>query len=400
MPLFSSRIRSSGPLLAVTTLFLMAGLLAGTWFSRIPAVTGNLDLDVGQIGLLLLFFSLGALVVFQMIGRVIGRFGSHRVAHVAGFGFAGAIALVALAPNAASFALALFLSGFSFGGLNVALNAQGVAVERLLGRPIMNMLHGWFTTGMLVGSLIGGGAVAVGLDPVPHFAGMAVVAVAIAGVAGPRLQPDAAAPSRESAHRRTRLLPRTLWPLAILAFCASVTEGAMYDWCALYIHEQLGASEGTGAVAFAIFSLAVLAGRFGGDRAVVRLGSVGVVRAGSALAGAGVAAGLAAGTVPTGMIGFAALGLGVSVLTPLFYSIAGARTDVPSAQGVAAVATCGMLGLLAGPPLLGNLADATSLRLALAVVALPCALMFGMAVHARSASGDPETAAVAEGATA
>jgi fucose permease len=400
MPLSPSRVSPPSPLLAVISLFIMIGLLAGTWFSRIPAVTGKLDLDVGQIGLLLLFFSLGALVVFQVVGLVIARLGSHRVAHVAGFGFVGAIALVALAPNAASFALALLLSGFAFGGLNVALNAQGVTIERHLGRPIMNMLHGWFTTGMMVGSLLGGGAVAVGLDPVPHFAGMAVAAVAIVGVAGPRLLPDAPAPSRESTRRRSRLLPRTLWPLATLAFCASVTEGAMCDWSALYIHDELGASEGTGAIAFAIFSLAVLIGRFGGDRAVVRLGSVGVVRAGSALAGAGVAAGLAAGTVPAGMIGFAALGLGVSVLTPLFYSIAGSRPDVPSAQGVAAVATCGMLGLLAGPPLLGNLADVTSLRMALAVVAVPCAVMFGMAVHARSASRDPETAAVAEGAAA
>jgi MFS family permease len=400
MSINSSRFRSSGPLLAVTTLFLMIGLLAGTWFSRIPAVTSNLDLDVGQIGLLLLFFSLGALVVFQVIGRVIARYGSHRVAHVAGFGFAAAIALVALAPTAASFALALFLAGLAFGGLNVALNAQGVTIERHLGRPVMNMLHGWFTTGMMVGSLLGGGAVAIGLGPVPHFAGMTGVALAIVVVAGPRLLPDAPAAPAESARRQSRLLPRTLWPLAILAFCASVTEGAMYDWSALYIHEDLGASEGTGAIAFAVFSLAVLIGRFGGDRAVVRLGSVGVVRMGSALAGAGVLAGLAVGTVPAGMVGFAALGLGVSVLTPLFYSIAGSRPDVPSAQGVAAVATCGMLGLLAGPPLLGNLADVTSLRFALAVVAVPCTVMFVMAVHARSAFREADMAAVAEGAIA
>jgi MFS family permease len=400
MSLFTSRFRASGPLAAVTSLFLMIGLLAGTWFSRIPSVTDNLDLDVGQIGLLLLFFSLGALVVFQVIGRVIARFGSHRVAHGAGFGFATALSLVALAPNAAGFAVALFLSGFTFGGLNVALNAQGVTIERQLGRPIMNTLHGWFTTGMLAGSLLGGAAVAVGLGPVPHFAAVTLTSWAIVVVAGPRLLPDAPAAPRVSTRHRTRLLPRTLWPLAILAFCASITEGAMYDWSALYVHEELGAGEGTGAIAFAVFSIAVLMGRFGGDQAVSRLGSVGMVRAGSALAGVGVLAGLAGGSVVAGTIGFAALGLGVSVLTPLFYSIAGSRPDVPSAQGVAAVATCGMLGLLAGPPLLGNLADVTSLRLALAVVAVPCAVMFGMAAHARSAEREREPAVVTEGAVA
>lgn len=380
----------------------MIGLLAGTWFGRIPAVTANLGLDVGQIGLLLLFFSLGALVVFQVVGKAISRFGSHRVARGFGFAFPVAIALVAIAPDPATFALALFVCGFSFGGLNVALNAQGVAIERRLERPIMNTLHGWFTLGMLAGSLLGGLAVAIGLGPIPHFLGITIACLAIAIVAMPGLVPDEPATGVRHGEKRRRgvHLRRLLWPLALLAFCASVTEGSMYDWSALYVHDSLGRSEGAGALTFAVFSLAVLVGRFTGDRVVARLGEITVVRIGGALAGTGLTLGLAIGTLPAAMAGFAALGLGVSVLTPLFYSSAGSRPEIPSAQGVATVATCGMLGLLAGPPLLGTLADGTSLRVALAVVALPCIVIVLLAANARPARSPGVQAGLARTARA
>lgn len=157
----------------------------------------------------------------------------------------------------------------------------------------------------------------------------------------------------------------------------------MYDWSALFVHETLDRSESAGALTFAVFSLAVLVGRFSGDRLVTRLGAFQVVRIGGTLAGGGLVLGLAIGTLPASVTGFAALGLGISVLTPLFYSSAGSRPDIPSAQGVAAVATCGMLGLLAGPPLLGTLADVTSLRLALAMVAMPCSVIVLLAANAR-----------------
>lgn len=382
---FPLHARPTSPRLAVTAMFLMIGLLAGTWFGRIPAVTASLDLDVGQIGLLLLFFSLGALVVFQVVGKVIARFGSHRVALGFGYAFPVAMSLVAIAPNPAAFALALFVCGFSFGGLNVALNAQGVEIERRLGRPIMNTLHGWFTLGMLAGSLLAGLAVSVGLGPIPHFLGISVTALAIVLVAAPELVRDELSTEVDHGGRRRRgaLLPRPLWPLAILAFCASITEGSMYDWSALFVHETLDRSESAGALTFAVFSLAVLVGRFSGDRLVTRLGAFQVVRIGGTLAGGGLVLGLAIGTLPASVTGFAALGLGISVLTPLFYSSAGSRPDIPSAQGVAAVATCGMLGLLAGPPLLGTLADVTSLRLALAMVAMPCSVIVLLAANAR-----------------
>ena len=290
-----------------------------------------------------------------------------------------ALALLAVVPSPYLLAVVLFVDGVAFGGLNVALNAKGVATEQHLGHRIMGSLHGFFTAGMLLGSIVAALVARAGVGPAPHFAVMAAIGLAILALAGGNLLPDQATTSGASGRDRHVLLPRVLWPLGLMAFCASVSEGAMYDWSALYVHQELGGSEATGAAAFAAFSLAVLVGRFGGDRVVDRFGPATIVRLGSAIAGAGLLSGLVVDSIAAVACGFAALGLGVSVLTPMFYSAAGSRAGVSSAQGVAAVATCGMLGLLAGPPLLGNFADTTSLRLALAFVAVPCAIMIVMA---------------------
>lgn len=375
--------------LAISGLFLIPGLLAGAWFVRIPAVMAQHDLrDTGQVGLVLLSFSLGALVVFQVAGRLIARYGSSRVATTGGVAMCVVMALLALAPSPILLAGALFAMGLAIGGQSVARNAKGVTTERHLGHRIMGSLHGCFTVGILIGSAIGGLAARAGIQPPLQFAVMAAIGLAIVLAAHRDLLPDPATAAATTEKERHVLFSRTLLPLGIMAFCASLSEGAMYDWSALYVHRDLGASEATGAYAFAAFSLAVLVGRFGGDRVIDRLGAANVVRLGSAIAGTGLIIGLAIDTIPAVVGGIAALGLGVSLLTPMFYSAAGSREGVSSAQAVAAVATCGMLGLLAGPPLLGNLASVTSLRLALLVVAIPCATMIVLAENVGSRSRD------------
>ena len=373
-----------GPRFAISSLFLMLGLLAGSWFTRIPAVMAKHDLDTGQIGLLLLCFSLGALTIFQVIGRVIARLGNSRVIDIAGTAMCGFLVLLAVAWSPLMLAITLFVTGLAFGSPNVAINTKGVTIEKHLGTRIMGSLHGCFTAGMLAGSLLASLAARAGIGPAPHFTVMAVFGFAVLAFARGGLLADRVTTDPRDDPGRRVVLPRSLWPLGALAFCASVSEGAMYDWSALYVDRSLDGGESTGALAFAAFSLAVLVGRFGGDRLVDQIGAANVVRMGSAVAGAGLLAGLLVDSIPAAVGGFAALGLGVSVLTPLFYSAAGSREGVSSAQAVAAVATCGMLGLLAGPPLLGNLADITSLRLALAMVAIPCVTMILLASNVES----------------
>ncbi len=392
------RMPHPGPRVAVSTFFLFTGLIAGTWFGRIPAVTSNLDLDKGQIGSLLLFVAVGSLVAFQVIGTMIVRFGSTRCTQYAGYLMSAGLLLAALAPNPASLGVALFVFGFAVGSMSIAMNAQGVIVQQRLGRPIMSSLHGFFTLGTLIGSAIGGLMAELGIGAVPHFLVFSTIGLAVVTVAAPGLIAEDT--SEESSESQSGLVipPRALWPLGVVAFCAGIGEGSMYDWSALYVHDDLGASESVGALAFAAFSTAMLIGRFAGDRVVERLGSANVIRAGSLIAALGLLAGLVAGTVAAAFVGFALLGLGLSVLMPLVYSAAGSHPGISNVRGVAAIATMGFTGLLAGPPILGTLADASSLRAALGVVVILCTIMAVLASKVKTtaiqdeASNYPEIA--------
>ena len=383
-------VATPGPRVAVTMLFLVTGLIAGTWIGRIPAVTSNLELDTGNIGSLLLFFSFGSLVAFQFIGKMIVRNGSQGSIRRTGYLMSASLCLLALAPNPASLGVGLFVVGFAVGSTSVAMNAQGVSVQRLAGRPIMNTLHGFFTLGLLIGSALGSLAAEAGVRPLPHFVGFSLAGLLIVTIAVPGLIPDE--PVRQADEPRAGLVfpPRALWPLGIAAFCAGLGEGSMYDWSALYIHDEMGASESAGALGFATFSTSMLVGRFSGDRIVARLGMVNVIRAGSLVAAAGLLAGLVVDSLFAVFIGFALLGLGLSVLMPLFYSAAGTHPGIPGVRGVASIATMGFTGLLVGPPILGTIAESTSLRAALGVVVVLGVIMALLAGRIAPAATAPE----------
>jgi MFS family permease len=387
-----------GPRGAISAIFLVSGLIAGTWFGRIPAITSNLDLDKGQVGALILLLSVGSLVAFQFIGRAVTRFGSARVSWFSSSLAAVALTLLALAPNAVALGMALFASGFAIGATGVSMNAQGVIVQRHLGRPIMNSLHGCFTLGTLGGSAIGGMLARADVGPVPQFLGISVIAIAVVTAALPGLLDDDPVEGTAGSGHGLALPPKALMPLGILAFCAGLGEGSMYDWSALYVHEDLGASESTGALAFATFSLAMLIGRFSGDRIVQRIGTVNVVRVGGSIAAVGLLGGLAVNSLAAVFVGFALLGLGLSVLMPLFYGAAGTHPGIPGVRGVAAIATMGFTGLLAGPPLLGTLAEVASLRASLGIVVVLCAIMALLAGNMKTVDSRDEPAVYPEAA--
>lgn len=357
------------PRAAVSLLFLVNGFVLANWLTRIPDVARALHLGSGQVGTALLGMAVGALSAFPLTGGLITRFGSARVT----VGFAAVYALslpaLALAPSLPWLLVALALFGFGNGGMDVAMNAQGVEVERWMRRPIMNALHGFFSLGGLVGAATGG-AVASAAVPVPwHFVAVAVAAlVGVAGARG-RLRPDEATAAGRGGAPVFTLPARALWGLGAVGVCAAIGEGAIGDWSALYLRGSLGTGPGLAALGYAAFSVTMLIGRFAGDGLVARFGPAAVVRAGGALAAVGLAAGLAVPLPALALVGFAAVGLGLAVVIPLVYAAAGAHPTIPRGVAVAGVATIGYSGFLVGPPLLGWLADLASLRVALLLVA-------------------------------
>src|SRR5919198_1262350 len=265
--------------------FFVHGVVIATWVPRIPAIKERLGLTEGSLGVALLGLAVGALLAMQLVGPLLGRFGSRPVTRVAALANAALLVAPALAWNLPSLLLALWLFGISIGLLDTAMNAHGVVVERLRGRPIMAGLHGLWSVGGLVGSVAAGFAARAGWDPLPHFA-LAAAVLGVLAVAGTRgLLPATA--DRLAARERGR----AVLLLGLVGFCSFVGEGTAADWSALYLR-QLGASAGAAAAGFAAFSLAMATCRLLGDRLTARAGPVRMVRAGGLVAAGGLGLGV------------------------------------------------------------------------------------------------------------
>ncbi|MGI5203080.1 MFS transporter [Spirillospora sp. CA-108201] len=355
---------------AVTLAFAAHGLLGAAWVARIPQIKEHLGLSEGAMGVALLGAPVGVVAAVRFAGRIVGRWGSRATTVAAGA--AGALALVplGLAWNLGGLILSLLLMGASLGLMDVGMNAQGVAVERGYGRPLMSGLHGSYSIGTLLAALAGSAAAHAGV-PVPlHLAVAAAVLVALLafGCRGlldrsadefPEPDQDGPAPARS---------PR--WPLVMLGvigLCSFVGEGAMADWSAIYLRENLGTGPGVAGLGYAGCAVAMTVGRLTGDQVVARFGPVPVLRGGSLVAALGLGLGLAVGDPTAAVAGFTLFGLGVAVVAPVTFSAAGNLPRVPPATGISRVTGVGYLGLLGGPPVIGFVAQGVGLTWALAV---------------------------------
>ncbi|MGC4191352.1 MAG: MFS transporter [Thermomicrobiales bacterium] len=405
MPDAIRSLLTPSPRVAVSTFFVLTGFISANWIARIPAAASALDLSTASLGTLLLFVGVGSILAFQFVGRLIERFGSARVTMTFGLIYAISLSGLALAPTPIVLGAALFVYGFTFGATDVAMNAQGVEVEKRLHKTIMGSLHGFFSLGALAGAAVSAGIASLGIGLAPHFLTFSVLGVLAVFWADRGQVPDGPATGAVKATPRKgprfSLPPKSLQVLGMIAFCGALGEGAMADWSALFIHDELGGSEGVAAVGFAAFSTTMLIGRFGGDRVIERFGRVPVMRVAGIVSALGMLIGLVPGTVLAAIAGFAVMGLGLSVVIPIAYSAAGSTPGIPSGRAVAAVATIGYAGFLAGPPVLGWIAKLTSLQIALLLIAVCLVVIAFMALamgrmHGTDAvvAADPESAAI------
>jgi predicted MFS family arabinose efflux permease len=359
---------------AIALAFFADGVLIGSWAARIPAVQGQTNLSNGRLGLALFAASLGALVAMPLAGALCERSGSRPVAIAALLTAAGSLFLAAAAAGFLGLFASLFAFGAGFGGTNVAVNAQGLALERTYGRSILSSFHAAFSAGGLAGAGTGAVIAAAGIGPRAHFGALAVLLVAAAAVGARRLLPRDRGPVPERPRAFARP-PRALLVLGAAAFCTLLAEGAAADWSAAYLSQSLGAAAGAAALGYTAFSLAMALSRTVGDRLNGALGPAGLVRGGGLLAASGLGVALAVGWAPVAYLGFAAMGGGLGVVVPVLFRAAGSTPGVAPSVGVAAVSTIGWLGFLTGPPAIGLAADAVGLRGALVIVVVATLLL-------------------------
>ncbi|KAF2776768.1 MFS transporter [Streptomyces sp. OM5714] len=373
--------------LAIAALFLSLGFQYATWAARIPAIKSDLGLSAAEVGVLLMAAGVGAAVSFPAVAWLMRRMGSRRLSLLSQLGLALLLLALAAAPNYPVALLVMCADGVLVGCLNVAMNAQGAALEARHERNTMARLHAVFSAGSLLAALLASGMTAATGSVAAHFGVAVALLVALGATARTGLlddattsdgaAPDGAAPGAtdpaaaeapgdpEPARRRWTLPSRpTLWMCCAMVF-GTVAEGAMNDWSALYLKDIAEASAELAPLGIAVVSGMMVVARLFADGWRSRFGDGRVVLLGSAVAAAGLAAALVSGGVAPALAGFACMGLGIAAVTPCVYAAAARQ----GSDALTLVAAMGTTGLLAGPPLIGFIAGASSLAWGMGAVA-------------------------------
>jgi MFS family permease len=371
----------SRPRVAVTVVFALNGVLFASIFSRLPAIKDQTDLSAGALGLALLCSMFGLLLSQLGTGPLVARFGSRPVVLAGALGYSAGLIPVALSTSFGALAAAFLFVGLAGGALDVSMNVHGITVERRLDRPILATLHAGFSFGGLIGAVAGGLVAGAGVDVVTHLTVAAAIGVVVTLVAARFLLPRAADAAPEGP--RFARPSRGLLAVGLFAFCALLSEGAVNDWAAVYLDEDLETGEGLAAGGLAAFSLTMAVGRLVGDRLTEALGPVRLARGGGVLAAAGLGLAVLAGSAALAIAGFAAAGVGLAALFPLAVRAAAERGE-SAGPSVSAVSAIGYLGFLAGPPAVGGMAELAGLRAGLALVVILCAVVVALAGAVRA----------------
>jgi MFS family permease len=369
--------------------FFLTGAVVAAWSTRIPAIQERLHLAPAALGLAILGLEAGAVAGLPIGGALVARIGSRRSLR-AGFAvYPTALLAVAAAPGLAALALALAVMAAANSVVDVAMNVQGVELERRYRRPVLSSLHAGHSAGLLAGSAAGTAAAAAGISPIAHFAATAGLGVLL-GIAATYQLVD----ERTPVGRPTFVRPdRPLLLLGAVAFCGFLLDGVAYNWSVVHLRSTYHASPALAAGAFTAVALTLALGRLGSDRLIAALGRARVVRAAAMTTAAGAAIAIAAPTAPVSIAGWALFGLGLAAIAPTVLGAAARIGTAPAPVAIAGVTTIGYLGSFTGPPLVGALAGFSSVRTALAllvVVAIGAALLARPALRPRSsAAGEP-----------
>jgi MFS family permease len=365
------RMRAQQGRWAVAAMFLANGFLFGSWAPQIPLLLPRHGITEGTLGLLIFGLGVGAVTAMAFAGAVIARMGSRRALRVFAAASVGTLALVVFAPNVPLLAVAMAVMGGTLGCMDVAMNANAVAVEKRMNAAIMSSSHGFWSLGGFFGGGVGG-LVITRTGAEVHAVIATAIAVAIMLAAAPFLigEPRVAAPPK--GEKRASSWPRG-WPIYIIgAMCmfSMVPEGGVLDWAALYLTKEHGADLATASFGFAVFAGTMAVVRFLGDGVRNRFGAVATLRVSGLIAATGM---VVAGFAPTAVVaiaGFGIAGLGIANMVPIILSAAGNHPGASAGSGIAAVAMMGYAGILIAPSAIGFAAEHVGYRMTYVTLAV------------------------------
>lgn len=352
---------------AVFTVFLLHGMLVGSWTPHVPFAKDRLEVGPAVLGLALLAIAGGAVFAMPLAGALINHYGSARMILVTGLLFAVAFLGPPLAPSLATFVVSGVFLGAGIGSLDVSMNAHGIAVETAMKRPVMSGFHGAFSIGAMIGAFAGAGLIDQ-FGPVVQVVTVTTIFLLGLLIAVQFLLPSSLDSGLGGSH--------FAWPTATtivlgsLCFLALMVEGSVMDWAAIMMHERFLLDAGVAALAFGFYQGGMAASRLGGDWMRHRFGSVNVVVTSALLAALGTGLALIAPTSWLTFIAFTIGGVGIGNVAPMLFAGGGRLEPDAPGRGIAAVTTLGYAGFLTGPPLIGLAAQLTNLQVALGLTVL------------------------------
>ena len=358
---------------ATAAVFAIHGSVTGSFAARVPWIASHVGVDVGHLGLALLMPGIGALSAMPFSGRLAHRYAFRPLVAVTMAAWCASLVLPALPTSLVVLCVVLLVFGATAGLADMAMNAQGVLVEKAYGRSIMSSLHGFWSVGVLTGSAVSALATHTGIDARVQFAVTAAVLAGAAATFARFALEDADA--RDAVAPPAFALPtRPILLIGLVGLCAVFAEQAGTDWSALFIRRELGGAAATAAFAVSAFAVAMATIRLVGDRVIRRLGPVRTVQLSGAFATGGAMAVVLAPGLAVGLAGFALLGTGVALVVPLVFAAAG-RVGPHPARSIAGVAGVAYGSGLVAPGVIGGIASLSSLTAAFGVVACLVAIM-------------------------
>ncbi|OCP37842.1 MFS transporter [Ensifer sp. LC163] len=374
--------------LAVSLLFLMNGFVTGSWAPKIPEFKDRLGISESVLGLLILMFGIGSLVLMPIAGGFIARVGSQKVVKVTAILLSPLLLLLTLLPNVWAAAVGMFLLGGFVGAMDVAMNANAVEVEKSMRRAIMSSCHAYWSLGGLIGAGIGGFLMAR-FGVLPHVMVVTLLSLTVIAIAWPMILADKPHPTATKEKLRLPMTPLP-WLIGIMALFSMVPEGTVLDWGALYLRNELGATVELSGFGFAAFSATMATMRFAGDHVRDRFGAKRTLRICTVTALVGmVLAGLAPNAY-LAILGFAIAGIGISNMVPIAFSAAGNMPGLQPGIGLSVATFMGYSGMLFAPSLIGFVAEHTGFAIIFAsvpVLFIVVLLLSHHAVHADHAKG-------------
>lgn len=355
--------------LAVSLVYFSMGLSFASWASRIPDIKTTLQLSDGLFGSILFALPVGQFLMMPISGKLVTRFGSHNVLKFALPAYTFALTSIGLVQAGWQLAIVLFLFGITGNVCNISVNTQGIAAERLYGRPIMASFHGGWSLAGFTGALIGLLMINLKVIPLWHFVFIIVIVWIIVRINSPHLLQNETDNQKKAPRRKFFMKPDgVLLQLGLIGFFSMASEGAMFDWSGVYFKDVVKAPESLVILGYTSFMIMMASGRFVADYLISKIGRQLLMKICGAMISTGLFTAVIFPFLIPSTIAFMLVGLGVSSIVPTVYSTAGKHEKVPPGIALATVSSVSFLGFLIGPPVIGLIAEAFSLRYSYAVI--------------------------------